>query len=825
MKDSMKNSGVDADQEHVRITEMLGKTAEQIEMNPGFQAELERGLKEAYRSNGVGTMSLRKFLPAFSWTTAMIVLALALNWAIRSLAPEPLPASDGILTPTKPSPTQDVPIPTASITGKTVYDWHGTPLSLAVALPDLPFEASVYLYQSAPPPSLDSARALAAQFGLEGRAYGTTDFLFADRNQRLVVHPDGYFEFYPDFPRWRRAINGAEPPPDAERQIDEFLQAHSVTFPREIRRSELYGGFLALALTPDGHPICYEYFLCAGLQFMLDETGILQAGGALPTYQEVGRYKILSAQQAFQKLTDPALLSNPRAAEGMIEGVHSSSGPIATWLRQRPVDQTITLYGWLNSIPARADGPPLVTLEGYTVTGNLADIPPELPDTFVEATGQIHDRQGLQSFELESWRSADGEQDGLLGTISRQADGQVFLETIDGEILLLPDAPAELPMPMADAFVIGARKGEAFEWTSIDLRNTQGGGGGGGGGLGFYKLNLTGTPVPFPTPAASPQPIGSEGAVYLVQAGDTLSKIASAYGLSVEELVQANGIQDPGSIYIGQMLVIPGAEQNHPQRVEGLRGFLSIAIYRRPDGSQRVEYGLVTDQAPFPYLRLEGEGLEGLQAYQNRPADVWGIVTSAADGTPKLTVERYEIPFPDLQFQIMRGRQELVTRDGQAATLFTSSGHTYIQFSPGGTVDGSTVGAQGDEVVLEALLVPGERFGGYPVVRVFQAGMAINPKNGQPMEMKITADQLYVVDEQSAGNPQPPAAAVERIELVYYMPDPRNLSGEAGPEGRYLQPAWLFSGHYSNGDEFFVLVQALEQQFLLPDLAPFNRPG
>jgi len=824
MSNPMKNFSVDSNHKDDRTAEMLGKTAQQIEMNPSFQAELERSLKEAYKSKGAAAMSPGKFVPAFGWAIALIVLVIALNWAIRSLAPEHVPALGGILTPTGISFTKEAPIATASASGGTVYDWHGTPLMLAISPPESPTEARVYLYQPGPPANLDSARALAAQLGLDGQVYGSADFLFADDNQRLVVHPDGYFEYYPDFPRWRQAINGVEPPPDAETQIDDFLQAHGFTFPHEVKRSELYGGYLALPLTPDGHPICYEYFLCAGLQFTLDNKGILFVSGALPKYEQVGQYGILTAQEAFQRFINPVLMSDSKAGEGMIEGMHSPSGPIATWLRPRPADQTITLYGFLSSVPARAGGPPLVTLEGYTVTGNTVDVPADLADTFVEATGQIHDQNGMQTFELQSWKTREGSQDGLLGTIERQGQ-QVILNSVDGGRLLLPDVPADLPLPLENAFVIGVRQAEIFEWTSIDLRNTQGGRGGGGGGLGFYKLNLTGTPVPFPTPAAPPPPIGSEGAVYLVQAGDTLSKIASAYGLSVEALVQANGIQDPGSIYIGQMLVIPGAEQNQPQRVEGLRGFLSITIYGRSDGSQRVEYGLVTNQPPFPYLRLEGKELEGLQAYQNRPADVWGTVTHATDGTPELMVERYEIPFPDLQFQIMRGRQELVTLEGQAATLFTSKGQTYVQFSPGGTVDGSTVGLQGGEVLLEALLVPGERFGGYPVARVFQASMATNPKNGQPVEMQVTADQVYLVEEQTPAEIQPPAATVERIELVYYMPDPRNAAGEVGPEGRYLQPAWLFSGHYSNGDEFFVLVQALKQEFLLPELAPFNPPG
>lgn len=59
-----------------------------------------------------------------------------------------------------------------------------------------------------------------------------------------------------------------------------------------------------------------------------------------------------------------------------------------------------------------------------------------------------------------------------------------------------------------------------------------------------------------PTPTPVPTPI-----VYLIQKGDTLSKIASANGMTLEELLAANPtIKDPNKITEGQQIIIPVPE-------------------------------------------------------------------------------------------------------------------------------------------------------------------------------------------------------------------------------------------------------------------------
>lgn len=55
-----------------------------------------------------------------------------------------------------------------------------------------------------------------------------------------------------------------------------------------------------------------------------------------------------------------------------------------------------------------------------------------------------------------------------------------------------------------------------------------------------------------PTATPTPAPL-----LYVVQPGDTLSGIAQAFGISLQDLLAVNDIADPNLLHVGQVLVIP----------------------------------------------------------------------------------------------------------------------------------------------------------------------------------------------------------------------------------------------------------------------------
>ncbi|MEJ5200913.1 MAG: peptidoglycan DD-metalloendopeptidase family protein [Anaerolineales bacterium] len=59
--------------------------------------------------------------------------------------------------------------------------------------------------------------------------------------------------------------------------------------------------------------------------------------------------------------------------------------------------------------------------------------------------------------------------------------------------------------------------------------------------------------------------------IYIVQSGDTLSAIAQKFGVSIQDIISLNNIQDPNTISVGSQLKIPGLQ---------ISGFLTTKVVR-----------------------------------------------------------------------------------------------------------------------------------------------------------------------------------------------------------------------------------------------------
>jgi LysM repeat protein len=81
--------------------------------------------------------------------------------------------------------------------------------------------------------------------------------------------------------------------------------------------------------------------------------------------------------------------------------------------------------------------------------------------------------------------------------------------------------------------------------------------------------------VPAAAPAAPPAP--SEGAIYIVQNGDSLSRVAARFNVTLDALIAANRLTS-STLQVGQILVIPGAAQASTatiySRIQGSPAFI-----------------------------------------------------------------------------------------------------------------------------------------------------------------------------------------------------------------------------------------------------------
>jgi LysM repeat protein len=89
-------------------------------------------------------------------------------------------------------------------------------------------------------------------------------------------------------------------------------------------------------------------------------------------------------------------------------------------------------------------------------------------------------------------------------------------------------------------------------------------------------------------------PLPSAGGTYVVRAGDTLAGIAYRFGVNYWAIVQANNLYNPSLIYVGQVLLIPGAmplpqPPPAPSGKAAVEGWVGV-IVSNPPGAQYDDY-------------------------------------------------------------------------------------------------------------------------------------------------------------------------------------------------------------------------------------------
>ena len=169
-------------------------------------------------------------------------------------------------------------------------------------------------------------------------------------------------------------------------------------------------------------------------------------------------------------------------------------------------------------------------------------------------------------------------------------------------------------------------------------------------------------PTETPTPVPTPTPY-----LYRVQSGDTMFEIAQAFGLTIEDLMEVNGLEDANDLDVGQELQIPGgaavaeatAEAIDPEPIPTLPDPGFEVLIRAVEGVGELEQELI---------RLEN--VDGEVAMEG-----WMIL----DGT------REVYRFPAFTFY-SRGAVEIHSAEGSDSPVELHIGSGRALWEPGGEI-------------------------------------------------------------------------------------------------------------------------------------------
>ena len=801
------------------LQERWPETAPAQDARPELQALL-RKIKASSRRNPMQQPKTRT-LPVLAWIGLVALIVIVISFSVRSLVPEPANAPEPsqspatlnapVIPPTQEAvPTEAASVPQGTITatmpitstgGPPVNErtglFPGVDFSFVQPLPASPDQLNVYRLALGEALSPENAQAQAQALGLDGRVFsqpreGMSDSLYAVTDGYGLAR---FLNFPSQFLYWPGASglksqHGELPPFEQQAaSAEQFLQERGLLDePYRVEPLEAERGGVSFVRLLDGLPVIHGIGVNRSLigynRVVVDPQGqVLEVTHSQPGYEALGQYPILSAGQAWARLSQDNALQRLRYA--VLDPQKPDS--YQTWLRELPRDQPLDLYGYPEVLTPAAGGPtPLVLFRDLPTSGYTTGMQ---PGDFLHVWGQIVEAEaGRPVLQVEGWDYSEPEDTNLEGVLTRAGEISGTLTTDDGLSVVLNELPADLPdgaRLQARGVVIDG----VLDWSSLGSGELSlpygnylscGGGGGGGGGGGPLVSNF----------------------------GEGLLAIPN---LSDQPVTAPPVINNPGLPPVGTDL-------------EGVTGIAFVIRYQYP-GYLETNINLNVDAGvlgEFPtYLSLEGEGLAGIEAYHNLPVRIWGKVVRQTDYQAVVQVDRYEPAYPDLHIHAWLGTQAIVTLEDQPVVLFTTQdGRQYVLKNSILHGTGAMVGREGEAVIYEGVAIPGESYGGYPVLRELSGSMAEGATDTS--QYQITQNVPAVIDQtQSSGSQRQQLSGnvtIDQVELAYAAIATNHCTtADAANQDMdtqlLVQPIWRFIGSFEDGRRMEIQVSALPEEY------------
>lgn len=751
---------------------------------------------------------LSRLLPGAAWAALAVLVVALLAWSIRSLRAEP-EVSSGSLAPLVETPAQPQELrPAASGTERAPQTtgtapalapvegatglFPNTEFTFAAPLPSTPGKLQLYRQKLAEPVTPQNAIQMASRLGVSGEVYrssgeGGEEILDVTDGRRFVrfINTSGVFVYHDTQPESGGAAAGKTSRDALVQAAASYLQqAGLLDYPYHADDTSRRMNMVSLLPHLDGWPVIFG---------IGDEPGdggwasLELDGNLLPTvlyysrqdFEPLGVYPILTAAQAWERLSQAEPLQHLRYA---VLG-EEREPTYQDWLRRRPVGEFQHVYGYaLRLEPAEAGGEALVTVNDLPLRGDTRGI--EMGRLLHVWGNTEQDERGVVWLALQGWELSPLEDTNLTGTVLREGE-RVLMQSGPGTYLL-PDAPADLldGMKVEGWGVLPGGEPPVFDWRSLYTGvdgysygmsvTCGGGGGGGGGGEEDLKANFGG---------------GSLAMTYL-QSGEhpTPTALQSEFSLG--------------------------------QAVEGWAGMLSLTKLRS-NGAVRLDAnffnlpGFEFEQG-YPFT-LTGEGLDGIEAYQNLPVRVWGQVSGFNQGVPVIQTVRFEPLYPGVKLQEFAGTQNEATIDGQPALLLTTQdGQQYLDEQSIGYGNDFRIGLPGDLIELEGYLVPDRTIGGYAVIRTISGGLPPDGVVSSSDVQEIDLDQSTGLDPLEAMRGR---VTIHSVSLAYAAISLNRcpisaIDDEFLSKFLVVQPVWVFKGVFDDGRRVELQIQALPDVYL-----------
>jgi hypothetical protein len=197
----------------------------------------------------------------------------------------------------------------------------------------------------------------------------------------------------------------------------------------------------------------------------------------------------------------------------------------------------------------------------------------------------------------------------------------------------------------------------------------------------FPAAVLTAEPDTFlPTPEPSPQPTPTRAlATYRVVAGDTLSVIALQFSISLNELMEINGIEDPDSLGSGQVIFVPAATPTIPAATP--------TPHAAPPQEEQVNIGIVlivgAGDLPTERVRIEkkGEGYLSLAGWRLTGEDGEDFTFPQLALYQEFAIDVYTRKGSDTAAALFWGLDQPAWKSGELVKLLSPSGVVVSQMA------------------------------------------------------------------------------------------------------------------------------------------------